>query len=67
MGSLYQTGTATARRTCQDGRFSSVSGDFRVALSIRGSLAGGRRMQGQMPPETIGGTTETGSWDFAAR
>ena len=68
-GLLYQRATVTITRRCPDiGFVGSFPGEVRMALFIRGNLSGGNRtMRGEMPPETGGGTTETGSWDFAGR
>jgi hypothetical protein len=69
VGLLYQRPTLTITRRCPDiGFVGSFPGEVRLALFIRGNLSGGNRtMRGEMPPETTGGATETGSWDFAGR
>jgi hypothetical protein len=66
-GAVYVYAVATITRRCATGFVGSFTGDLRMGLSIDGTVTSGRRMQGDMVPHSVGGQTETGSWDFAAR
>ena len=60
--------TITISYACTNGSVGSFSGNPRVSqLSIRGTLTTGRRIQGEMVPDTSVGQTTTGSWDFGPR
>jgi hypothetical protein len=53
--------------TCSTGTSGSFAATLRISLSITGNVTASRRIQGEMVPETVGGETTTGSWDFAPR
>jgi hypothetical protein len=67
VGSLHQDASLRVVWTCPGQATSPDDAEVSMSLPIRGSLIGGRQMQGQMPPDTGVGVTKTGGWDFTAR
>ena len=53
--------------SCSTGEIGSDHYEVRVSLSIKGRVTAAGRIQGEMVPETVLGSTTTGSWDFAPR
>lgn len=64
-GSVYQEVQFSATRSsvCS---VRTVTFERIMALLFTGRVTNGR-IRGELAPEVIGGTTETGSWDFGAR
>jgi len=66
-GVIYRKAPLVVAMTCNDGTDRRIPDEQTMALQIRGTVIDGRRLQGNMVPETIGGGTRTGAWDFSAR
>jgi hypothetical protein len=67
-GSIYAYDVpARIAYTCSNGASGSFAATLRISLSIAGNVTASRRIQGEMAPQTVGGETTTGSWDFAPR
>lgn len=67
VGSLHQRVSLRVVWTCPGQATSPSDAEESMYLPIRGTLVGGRQMQGQMVAETGVGLTTTGGWDFTAR
>ena len=66
-GAIHSQVAFTVTYTCPFGNIYRAS-RAEIHLYLAGHLAeGGRRMQGEMPPDTTTYESITGSWDFAAR
>jgi hypothetical protein len=65
-GSLYVEVPTTQVRTCPGALQTFANGSL-MYLPIAGSLMPGAQMRGEMAPNVVAGTSNTGSWDFAPR
>jgi hypothetical protein len=67
VGAIHRRTTVAVVRTCNNGFTDSFNATDSVDLTLRGAVTTARRLQGNMPPDTSGGITTTGSWDFGPR